>query len=170
LTAPLAIESFNSRRHDVTQFSCGQPSLDRWLHRYAGQGERRSTSRTFVLARPDASVAGYYTLIAGQVDRASATSEVAAGTSKRFPVPVAVLARLAIDERQQGRGLGAELLRDALRRAVAASSLIGIRAVVVDAIDDDAAAFYEHFAFRAIPGRPHTLMVPLPAIIAASSA
>jgi hypothetical protein len=83
------IEPLDPRRHDATRFASGKPELDTWLRRYAGQGERRSTSRTFVLARTDNSVAGYYTLVAGTVDRAAATDDVAAGTSKhsRSPSP-----------------------------------------------------------------------------------
>ena len=77
-----------------------------------------------------------------------------------------MIARLAIDTPEKGRGLGAELLRDALRRLVGASARLGIRAVVVDAIDDEAARFYEHFSFRATVGDPHRLMIPVPAITA----
>lgn len=164
MSRPLRIESFDPPRHQVTGFDSGKSPLDLWLRRYAGQGERRSTTRTFVLADPDGIVVGYYTLVAGSMDRDEVTSEVAAGTSKHFAVPVGVLARLAIDAHAQGRGLGAELLRDALLRFVGASEHLGIRAVVVDAIDDDAARFYEHFGFRAVAGKPHTLMVPVPAI------
>lgn len=86
---------------------------------------------------------------------------MSAGTSKHFPIPVCLVARLAVDRESQGTGLGAALLFDALRRAVGAAELVGIRAVVVHALDDEAAAFYKHFSFAPLGDEPQTLMVPL---------
>lgn len=157
-------EPLDLKRHSVERFSCGRPALDRWLREYAGQGQRRDTSRTFVAARTDGEVVGYYTLVAGQVERDQATSTVRAGTSKHFPIPVCLVARLAVDLGWQGKGLGADMLLDALRRAVGAAELVGIRAVVVHALDDEAARFYEHFAFAPVSDAPRTLMVPLAAV------
>lgn len=160
----MTTEPLDLRRHFVERFACGRPSLDRWLREYAGQGQRRDTSRTFVAARADGEVVGYYTLVAGQVERDQATSRVRAGTSKHFPIPICLVARLAVDLTSQGRGLGAGLLLDALRRAVGAAELVGIRAVVVHALDDEAARFYEHFSFAPVGAEPRTLMVPLAAV------
>jgi GNAT superfamily N-acetyltransferase len=157
-------EPLDLKRHSVERFSCGRSALDRWLREFAGQGQRRDTSRTFVATGEDGEVIGYYTLVAGQVEQKQATSSVRAGTSKHFPIPICLVARLAVDRGSQGRGLGAALLLDALRRAVGAAELVGIRAVVVHALDDEAARFYEHFAFAPVGDEPRTLMVPLAAV------
>lgn len=104
---------------------------------------------------------GYYTLVAGQVDHADATVEVRKGLSRHFPVPVAILARLAVDSHYQGRGLGKRLLVDALERVGRAAQEVAVRAVVVHAIDDAAAEFYKRFGFRSLSTTPRTLMVTL---------
>jgi GNAT superfamily N-acetyltransferase len=101
---------------------------------------------------------------ARQVERDRATSSVRAGTSQHFPIPICLIARLAVDRGGQGRGRGAALLLDALQRAVGAAELVGIRAVVVHALDDEAARFYEHFSFAPVGDEPRTLMVALAAV------
>jgi GNAT superfamily N-acetyltransferase len=154
-------ERFDPKRHEVADFSCDQDSLDRWLHRYASQGERRDSTRTFVASDEGGAVHGYYTLVAGQVEHEAATEVVRKGLSRHFPIPVAILARLAIDTRSQGQGLGARLLDDALKRVCRAAEEVAVRAVVVHAIDDRAAGFYERFGFRALGAAPRTLMVTL---------
>jgi GNAT superfamily N-acetyltransferase len=164
VTALGPTEPLDRKRHSVERFDCGRSTLDRWLRHFAGQGQRRDTSRTFVAADRDGAVLGYYTLVAGQIERDGVTSEVRAGTSAHFPIPVCLIARLAVDRQAQGKGLGAGLLLDALQRAVGAADLVGIRAVVVHALDDQAASFYEHFGFAATSSEPRTLMVPLAAV------
>ena len=161
------IEAFDSQRHGTGEFSCGNEALNRWLRSYASQSQRRDAARTFVATGDGGAVAGYDTLVAGEVAHTSATDDVRRGLSHHFPIPVAILARLAVDRDQQGRGLGAALLRDALRRVARASRDVGVRAVVVHAIDDDAAAFYERFGFRPLSNDPRTLMVTLAEIRAA---
>lgn len=160
-------ERFDPARHDVTQFSCGNELLDRWLVRYAGQNQRRDAARTFVAATCDQRVFGYYTLLAGQLDRQEATAETSKGLSQHFPIPVAILARLALDVTRQGRGIGAAILNDALMRVVRASEQVAVRAVVVHAVNDEAAGFYERHGFRALGLTPRTLMTPLMALRAA---
>lgn len=160
-------ERYDAARHDVAGFSCGNEPLDRWLVRYAGQSQRRDAARTFVAATSDQRVHGYYTLLAGQLDHHEATSETIRGLSQHFPIPVAILARLAVDANQQGHGTGAALLNDALVRVIRASEQVAVRAVVVHAVDDGAAAFYERFGFRALSASPRTLMAPLVALRAA---
>lgn len=154
-------ERYEPAAHKVADFACGEESLDRWLHRYAGQGERRDATRTFVATDEHGAVRGYYTLVAGQLERAEATETVRKGLSRHFPIPVAILARLAVDERSQGKGLGASLLSDALERIWRAAQEVAVRAVVVHAIDRAAAGFYERFGFRALSEAPRTLMVTL---------
>ncbi|HVS29652.1 MAG TPA: GNAT family N-acetyltransferase [Solirubrobacteraceae bacterium] len=154
-------ERFDPSRHDPSEFDCGNAVLDRWLVRYAGQSERRDAARTFVATSDGRRVSAYYTLIAGELQHRSATERVRKGLSRHFPVPVAVLARLAVDRQHQGEGIGAALLNDALWRIGLAAEQIAVRAVVVHAVDDTAAAFYERFGFRALAATPRTLMITL---------
>jgi len=163
----VATERYDPDRHDVAQFSCGHEALDRWLTRYAGQGERRDAARTFVSTAERCTVRGYYTVVAGQLDHGEATAVTRKGLSRHFPIPVAILARLGVDQRYQRQGLGATLLVDALTRVLRASNEIAVRAVVVHAIDDRATAFYERYGFRSLAATPRTLMVTLAEILAA---
>jgi predicted GNAT family N-acyltransferase len=151
--------------HDVDRFECGREQLDRWLHAYAGQGQRRDTARTFVVCRRgETTVAGYYTLVASQVEQGEATDEVRSGTSKHFPIPVCLIARLAVNRSEQGIGLGRSLLLDALQRTERASRSVAMRAVLVHALDEEATAFYARFGFKLASKEPLTLMVPLQAV------
>jgi GNAT superfamily N-acetyltransferase len=161
-----ATERFDPSRHDASQFQSGSQALDHWLVRYAGQSERRDAARTFVIT--DAGVViSYYALLVGELDHGHATERTRKGMSRHYPIPVAILARLAVDHRYQHRGLGATLLQDAPRRVTVASEQLAVRAVVVHAIDDRAAHFYEHFGFRALSATPRTLMVTLAELRAA---
>jgi GNAT superfamily N-acetyltransferase len=154
-------ERYDPARHEVARFTCGKEALDRWLHRYAGQNERRDATRTFVAAGEGGAVRGYYTLLAGQVEHEAATAAVRKGLSRHLPIPVAILARLAVDARSQGQGLGARLLDDALERVSRAAQEVAVRAMIVHAIDDPATAFYGRFGFRSLSAAPRTLMVTL---------
>jgi len=154
-------ERYDPARHDVAGFACGREPLDRWLQRYAGQGERRDAIRTFVATSTDGAVQGYYTLLAGQVEHEEATEAVRKGLSRHFPIPAAILARLAVDADSQGEGLGARLLDDALERIHRAAQEVAVQAVVVHAIDDAAVGFYERFGFHGLSVAPRTLMVTL---------
>jgi predicted N-acetyltransferase YhbS len=163
---PAAAERYDPARHDTSHFASGNEALDRWLVRYAGQGERRDAARTFVTADGGA-VIGYYALLAGELDHSQATETTRKGMSRHYPIPVAILAPLAVDRWHQNRGLGATLLRDALKRVTLASEQLAVRAVVVHAIDDRAADFYEHFGFRGLSATPRTLMVTVAELRAA---
>jgi predicted N-acetyltransferase YhbS len=159
-----AVEPLGSR-HQVDHFECGREQLDRWLRAYAGQGHRRDTARTFAVCRQgETDVVGYYTLVASQVEQREATAEVQRGTSKHFPIPVCLIARLAVDHSEQGGGLGRSLLLDALQRTEHASRSVAMRAVLVHALDEEAAAFYARFGFKPVSAEPLTLMVPLEAV------
>jgi predicted N-acetyltransferase YhbS len=150
--APLAA------RHELEQFSSGAPPLDEWLKRRARQNEIGGASRTYVICE-GRRVIGYYSLAAGSVLREAATGRVRRNMPD--PVPVALLGRLAVDSGWQGKGLGAALLRDAVLRVVGAAGSIGVRALLVHAISDEAKSFYERFGFRASATDPMTLMITI---------
>jgi predicted N-acetyltransferase YhbS len=136
--------------HDLEDFDCGVESLDRWLRQSARTGVAAGTSATYVLCRGDR-VIGYYALAMASVSHAGAPSRLRRGMPD--PVPVVLIARLALDRTEQGNALGGHLLIDALRRCVRGSREFGARAVIVDAIDDQAAAFYRHFDFHQLDKR-----------------
>lgn len=156
-----ATAAFDNQAHSIETFSCGVESLDRWLRAYAGQSQRRDAARTFVTADPDGKVVGYYTLVAAQVEHGQATASVRRKLSRHFPIPVALLARLAVDTSHQGAGLGRSLLLDALQRVLRASEELAVRAVTVDALDERASSFYRAFGFEPSDLAPNTLMIPL---------
>ncbi len=136
----------------VIAFDCGVEALTRYLQKHALQAQQGEGARTYV-SLCETVIAGYYTLAYGSVEPQRAPLRVGKGLA-RHPVPVMLLARLAVDRRFQGRGLGAELLRDALLRALAAADIAGLRAIVVDAKDEDAKRFYERYGFEPFPGDP----------------
>ena len=131
--------------HEVEGFNCGIAELDQWLVRTAHVAARAGTAATYVLCRSQ-KVVGYYALAMGSVAHSSAPSRLGRGMPD--PVPVVVLARLALDRSEQGNKLGGHLLVDALHRCARGGREFGARAVIVDAIDDEAAAFYQHFGFH----------------------
>lgn len=145
--------------HILDEFACGEASLDEWLKRRALTNQLSGASRTFVVADQDRRVHGYYAMAAGAVSHQAATSAVRRNMPD--PVPVMVLARLAIDHRAQGIKLGGALLQDAVHRAVMVSQNTGVRALLVHALHDHAKAFYEHYGFQASPLHPMTLMLRL---------
>lgn len=162
--AQIRVEPLDRRKHQVHGFDCGDDRLNRWLHASAGQAQRRDVARTYVAVDGADEVVGYYTLVAGQVEHGDAPGRVRKGVSPHFPIPVALVARLAVATTYQGQGLGGDLLRDSLRRILAASDQVGIRAVLVHAIDERAADFYRRLGFEAATPDRLTLMVPLAAV------
>ena len=147
--------------HLLDEFACGEAVLDQWLKRRALTNQISGASRTFVVADQDRRVCGYYALAAGAVAHQLATSQIRRNMPDPVPVPVMVLARLAVDVRAQGMSLGASLLRDAVSRAVAVSQNAGVRALLVHALHDRARQFYEYYGFQASPLHPLTLMLRL---------
>ena len=143
-------------RHDISQFSSGVPTLDAWLRGKARLNEARGGARTYVACHGDR-VAGFYSLAASAVERRRLSSRV--GRNMPDPVPVILLGQLAVDEAWRGRGLGSDLLIDAVRRARTAAGVVGARAVAVQAVDDGARAFYERFGFRPFSGREPLMLV-----------
>jgi GNAT superfamily N-acetyltransferase len=152
-----AVEKLCSR-HQVKGFKSGKHSLDLFLKRYALRNQDVDSAQTYVVHRNDC-VVGYYSLTAGCVDRADCTPTIKADIPPDYPIPVILLARLAVDRREQGRGLGTGLLKDALFRVASAAEIVGARAVLVHAIDANAKAFYEHFEFEEFPvGSLHLML------------
>jgi len=137
------------RTHRVESFDCGYEGLDRYLTRFALNNESAGSAQTYVAVEGDRAI-GYYSLAVGAVAHAEAPPRVTKGLA-RHPVPVMLLARLAVDRAARGQGLGAILLHDALRRTLQAADIVGIRAVIVHAKGDDAKRFYEHFDFDLSP-------------------
>jgi predicted N-acetyltransferase YhbS len=142
--APLGPVGALRGEHRIDEFASGVPALDGWLHQTARIAAAAGTSATYVLCRGE-HVVGYYALAMGSVAHEAAPLRLRRGMPD--PVPVIVLARLAVDTAERGAGLGGDLLIDALRRCVRGAREFGARAVVVDAIDENAAAFYRHFDF-----------------------
>ena len=137
------------RTHLVDAFDCGHEDLNRYLRRFALNNQSAGSAQTYV-AITDNQVIGYYTLAVGAVTHAEAPIRVAKGLA-RHPVPVMLLARLAVDHTAKGQGLGAALLYDALSRTLQAADIAGIRAILVHAKNDEARRFYEHFDFDPSP-------------------
>lgn len=155
---PLSRPEPLTEAHDLTTFNSGVSSLDDWLKRRARANQVSGASRTFVIT-DDTRVIGYYALASGAI-----AVEAGVGRFRRNmpdPIPVAVLGRLAIDQSQQGRGLGRALFRDCALRVAHAADTIGIRGIVVHAISEQAKAFYLALGFDPSPGEPMTLMVTL---------
>jgi GNAT superfamily N-acetyltransferase len=141
--------------HDLTAFDCGNDQLNDWLRRHAVAAQAMDTARTFVLvAGPK--VVGYFSLTMGSVQRRDAPAKLVRGLPQ-YPVGVVLLARFAIHRDTQGQGLGGRLLAHALRKALTAGDAAAARLVVVDAIDDDAVAFYQRHGFIAVPEHPRRL-------------
>jgi GNAT superfamily N-acetyltransferase len=155
--APLPPIEKISLAHAVEPFDCGKEELNRFLKRFALTSQQANSAQTYVATRAHA-VIGYYTLAVGSVDHQAATARVSKGLAKH-PIPVMVLARLAVDHGEQGKGLGKGLLKDALRRTAQAADIAGIRALFVTAKDDEAQRFYDYFNFDANPADRHQLFL-----------
>ena len=144
--------------HDTSHFSCGKPVLDHWLKDKALKNQVNRGSRTFVITSGK-QVAGYYALASGAVERTEVNSNIARNMPN--PIPVIILARLAVDNNFKGLSLGKGLLKDALLRCVNVASQIGVKAVLVHALDKEAMAFYQKFGFQKMPGQENTLMISI---------
>lgn len=146
-----------SDRHDRSQFDCGEPALNLFLQRYAGQHDRRGFGRTYVAVSEGAvASSGYYSISSGSI-----AFEPVPENLPRHPVPIVLLGRLAVDRRFQSQGVGGLLLVDALRRAQRAADELGIYAVAVEALSDRAKSFYVKFGFRALTDDRLHLYLPI---------
>ncbi len=158
--APLSnIEKLNSN-HEVKGFKWGKHTLDLFLRRHALKNQEADSSQTYIVHRNGA-VVGYFSLTVGSVDRKDCPPEITAEMPPDYPIPVILLARLAVHRAEQGRGLGSALLKDAFNRIASAAGIVGARAVLVHAIDSEARAFYQHFNFDEFPAGSLHLMLSL---------
>jgi GNAT superfamily N-acetyltransferase len=147
------------RDHPIENFDCGREELNHYLLRYAWQNQQAEASQTYVGVVGDA-VVGFYTLTVGQVTHEEAPERMTKGLA-RHPIPILLLARLAVDHHWHGQGVGKALLKDAMLRTLQAADIAGIRALAVHAKDDDAVRFYTHFDFAPSPTDPRHLFVLL---------
>ena len=145
--------------HDLTTFACGVPSLDDWLRRRAWANQSTGASRTYVVTT-GLQVSAYCALASGALACADAPGPIRRNMPD--PIPVAVLGRLAVDHSRHGQGLGAAMLRDAFLRSQEAARILGLRGLLVHAIDIPAKAFYEHHGFVASATQPLMLVLALP--------
>ncbi|MDP1581220.1 MAG: GNAT family N-acetyltransferase [Candidatus Didemnitutus sp.] len=159
-TAPLHRPEPIGSHHQVVAFDCGAPALNEFLTRHALANHLSGSAKTFVATTDRHVAVGYYSLAASQILYADAPTRLQKGVA-RHPIPVVLLARLAVDLTWQGKGLGPGLLKDAILRVLSAAEGIGVRALLVHAKDDRAKAFYLHYDFEALPGYPLHLVLLL---------
>lgn len=150
---PLAVH------HLLDGFDCGKPTLNDWLLRHARQAQGGGSARTFVACESNRA-AGYFSLTVGQVDTLDAPERVRKGMGQ-YAIPVVILARLAVDKRDHGRGIGTGLLKDAIRRTLLIAEQAGIRALLTHPLDEEAAQFYRRFGFEASVLREQQLLLLL---------
>lgn len=142
--------------HVLDVFSCGKPELDDWLIKKALKNLKRNNTRVYVVCDDNNKVIGYYAIAMGSVQRESALSSLKRNSPN--PIPMVVLARLAVDEGYKGRGIGVGLLKDCVLRSVHAMNVVDGAGILVHAIDDEAKAFYKRFGFNESPIDAMTLM------------
>lgn len=159
LTPPVLL----TKDHDRNSFDCGVPALNEYLKRYALQNQKKHAARTYVATRGNR-IVGYYSLAYGSVSLEEAPQSVKSGLP-RHPIPVILLARLAVDLSEKGHRLGAALLKDALLRTIQAAEIAGLRAILVHAKDDSAKGFYEKFGFEPSPIDAYHLFLRLSDIL-----
>jgi len=145
--------------HRLEDFDCGKPALTDWLLRHARQAQGSGSARTFVSCDAER-VAGYYSLTVGQIDTLEAPGRVRRGMGA-YPIPLVILARLAVDLDHQGHGLGFSLLRDGIHRAIAVAEHAGIRGLLAHPLGTEAEAFYRRFGFEPTPENDRQLILLL---------
>ena len=157
------------KEHDRTAFTCGQPDLDDWFKRRASQDDKRNVARVFVAVDDELGAVGFYSLSSFTLSIEDMPEDMVRKLPRYGAIPAALIGRLARDTRVRGRGLGELLLADAIRRILNAARSIAVFAIVVDAKDDRAVAFYQSFGFRPFPLRPRRLFLLASTAIAALS-
>jgi len=155
LSAPQPLDT----HHRLEEFDCGKPALTDWLLRHARQAQGSGSARTFVVCDGDR-IAGYFSLTVGQIDTLEAPERIRRGMGQ-YPIPLVILARLAVDLDYQRQGLGFSLLQDAICRTLAIAEHAGIRALLTHPIDAEAEAFYRRFGFESTPDNEQQLILLL---------
>jgi predicted GNAT family N-acyltransferase len=162
LSEELKVEPID-KKHNVKVFDCGKDSLNTYLSRFAYKNDQSNISKTFVLIDDNDVTHGYYSICAASIEFEDLPNDLATRLPK-YPIPCARLARLAITNSVKGKGMGAKLLIDALQKLHLASKEMGIKFVVVDALDEEAKEFYIHYGFQSLPGKNLTLILPIETI------
>jgi ribosomal protein S18 acetylase RimI-like enzyme len=147
------------KQHDRAKFSSGQPDIDDWFRRRAGQDQRRDIARVFVALDDELGIVGFYSLSSYSLALDDLPAEIAHKLPRYDAIPAARIGRLARDERARGQGVGELLLADAVRRILGAGRSVAVFAIVVDAKDERAVAFYRRFGFKPFPLRPNRLFL-----------
>ena len=145
--------------HDCSGFGCGKPPLNQYIKKYALVNQENEISRTYVTTRENR-VVGYYSLAFGSISHEDATQKIK-DALPQYPIPIILLARLAVDVKEKGHGLGKGLMRDALLRTVQAADIGGLRAMLTHAKDEDAKSFYEKYGFESSPTNELHLMLSI---------
>jgi len=156
---PIKIEPL-SEHHGRANFSCGEPGFDDYFRRRAGQDKRRNVARVFVITEDDLGVVGFYTLSTCAIHPGQLPKEIARKLPRYDTIPAALIGRLACDLRVRGRGIGELLLADAIKRVLGADRSMAVWAILVDAKNEGASAFYKRFGFVPFPSRPGRLFLP----------
>src|SRR5262245_30485658 len=154
-----------TEKHDCSDFRCGKQSLDDWLNDFARYNQRANYARTFVVTTTDMKARAYYAPCTGMIMRRDLKRDQGWFASPE-QIPIALLARFAVHQELQGQGLGMALLASALRNVVSASQVVAFRAVMVNALDQQAASFYKSVGFRETKISPLKLILPTQDIIA----
>ena len=155
------------KQHDRARFSSGQPDIDDWFRRRASQDERRDIARVFVAIDDELGIVGFYSLSSYSLALDDLPEDIARKLPRYDAIPAARIGRLARDERVRGQGVGELLLADAVRRILGAARSVAVFAIVVDAKDDTAVAFYRRFGFQPFPLRPNRLFLVTATALAA---
>jgi GNAT superfamily N-acetyltransferase len=153
--APQALDA----KHRLDDFDCGKPALNDWLVRHALQAQASGSARTCVVVEGDR-VVGYFSLAVGQADAVEVPDRVRKGMGG-YPIPVVILARLAVSSQDQGKGIGVGMLQEAIRRTMSIADQAGVRALLTHPIDDEASRFYRRFGFESSPIREQQLLLLL---------
>jgi len=162
LITALRIEPI-TKLHNRKDFKCSKKPLTLYLHRYARQNDENNIARTFVAVDDTKKVFGYYSLSTCSIEFEN-LPEAFAKRLPAYPVPAALIARLAVDTNFNGQGLGSRLLIEALQNILTASEEIAIKVMLIDAIDEEARAFYLRFGFIELPGKKLKLFLPIETI------
>ena len=153
--APQALDA----KHQLDDFDCGKPALNDWLVRHAMQAQASGSARTCVVVEGNR-VVGYFSLAVGQADATEVPDRIRKGMGG-YPIPVVILARLAVSLQDQGKGIGIGMLQEAIRRTMAIADQAGVRALLTHPIDEEASRFYRRFGFESSPIREQQLLLLL---------